>query len=133
MKETRHVSPLTSMPSGRKGKPQEYVVYITCDTRGKYKRWLIILFHTLFHTGLINREITRSNCFTSFAVPFPSQDLDSCHFFVLLFRAAPMAHGHFQARDQIGATPASLRHSHNNTGSNPGLRPTPQLIATLDP
>ena len=34
---------------------------------------------------------------------------------------------------QIGATAASLCHSHSNTGSEPHLRPTPQLRATLDP
>ena len=28
---------------------------------------------------------------------------------------------------------ASLHHSHSNTGSKPGLRPTPQLMATPDP
>ena len=27
---------------------------------------------------------------------------------------------------------ASLRHSHSNTGSEPHLQPTPQLVATLD-
>ena len=34
--------------------------------------------------------------------------------FFLLFRAAPTAYGSFQARDQIGATAASLHHSHSN-------------------
>ena len=32
-----------------------------------------------------------------------------------------------------GATAASLHHSHSNTSSKPGLRPTPQLTATSDP
>ena len=36
-------------------------------------------------------------------------------------------------KDQIGAAVASLRHSHNNTGSEPYLWPTPQLSATPDP
>ena len=44
-----------------------------------------------------------------------------------------MAYGSFQARDSIGATAASLRHSHSNSGSEPSLQPTPQLMATLDP
>ena len=33
----------------------------------------------------------------------------------------------------IGALAAGLRHSHSNATSKPGLRPTPQLMATLDP
>ena len=49
------------------------------------------------------------------------------------FRAAPAAHGGSQAKGQIGATAASLRHSHSNTRFQPRLRPTPQLKATLDP
>ena len=50
-----------------------------------------------------------------------------------LFRAAPKAYGGSQARGPIGATGASLPHSHGNVGSEPRLRPTPQLTATLDP
>ena len=50
-----------------------------------------------------------------------------------LFRAAPEAYGGSQARGQMGATAASLRHSHSNTGSEPHLPPTPQLVAMLDP
>ena len=38
-----------------------------------------------------------------------------------------------QARGQIGAVAASLRHSHSNTGSKPRLRPTPQLTWMLNP
>ena len=47
--------------------------------------------------------------------------------------AAPMAYGGSQARGRIGAIAASLRQSHSNGGSEPCLRPTPQLTATLDP
>ena len=57
-------------------------------------------------------------------------------FFFCLFaisRAAPTAHGGFQARGQIGAVDASLRQSHSNVGSEPRLQPTPQLMATPDP
>ena len=54
-----------------------------------------------------------------------------CLFF--FFLAAPMAYGVSQARGRIGAIAASLRHSHFNVGSEPCLRPTPQLTATLDP
>ena len=54
-------------------------------------------------------------------------------FIFLLFRAAPAAYGDSQARGLIGATAASLPHSHSNTGSQLRLRPTPQLTATPDP
>ena len=54
-------------------------------------------------------------------------------FFFVLFRAASMAYGGSQARYQIGATAASLHHSHSNSGSELRPRPTPQLSATLDP
>ena len=54
--------------------------------------------------------------------------------FVFFFlRAAPVAHGHSQARGHIGAAAAGLHHSPSNARSEPHLRPTPQLTATLDP
>ena len=37
-----------------------------------------------------------------------------------------------QAMGQIGALAAGLYHSHSNLGSEPHLRPTPQLTAMLD-
>ena len=46
--------------------------------------------------------------------------------------AAPAAYGGSQARGPIGAVAASLRQSHSNAGSEPRLRPTPQLTATPD-
>ena len=50
--------------------------------------------------------------------------------FVLSFlRAAPAAHGGFQARGQIRASAAGLQHSHSNTGSELRQQPTPQLTA----
>ena len=49
----------------------------------------------------------------------------------VLFTAIPAACGSSQARGSIGATAASR--SHSNAGSEPCLRPTPQLTATLDP
>ena len=58
------------------------------------------------------------------------------NFFFCLFAiswAAPEAYGGSQARGLIGAAAAGLRQSHSNTGSQPSLRPTPQLTATLDP
>ena len=61
--------------------------------------------------------------------------LFSFFFFFLLFRSAPTAYGGSQARGPIGATAAGLRHrqSHSNAGSEPRLRPTPQLTAMPDP
>jgi len=47
--------------------------------------------------------------------------------------SAPETFGSSQASGGIGPAAASLHHSHNNTGSEPHLRPTPQLTATLDP
>ena len=48
-------------------------------------------------------------------------------FFFGLFRATPMAYGGSQARGPIRAVAAGLRQSHSNGGSEPRLRPTPQL------
>ena len=53
--------------------------------------------------------------------------------YVLLFKASLVAYGGSQARSQIGATAASLCHSHSNVGSEPHLQPTAQLTATPDP
>ena len=50
-------------------------------------------------------------------------------FFFAFFRATPTAYGSSQARGQIWATAVSLHHSHSNVGSEPHLRPTPQLTA----
>ena len=44
-----------------------------------------------------------------------------------------MAYGGSQANGLIEAVAANLRQSHSNVGSEPRLRPTPQLMATLDP
>ena len=54
-------------------------------------------------------------------------------FFFLSFRATLAAYGGSQVRGQIGAVAAGLRQSHSNAGSEPRLRPTPQLTAMLDP
>ena len=53
--------------------------------------------------------------------------------FFLLFGAMPLAHGGSQARGRVGVTAAGLHHSHSNAGCEPGLRPTPQLMAMPDP
>ena len=56
------------------------------------------------------------------------------YFYIFAFsRAAPMAYGGSQARGLIGAVAAGLRQSHSNAGSEPRLKPTPQLTATPDP
>ena len=57
------------------------------------------------------------------------------YFFIYfcLFRAAPAAYGGSQAGGRIEAVAASLRHSHSNAGSEPRLRPTPQLKVMPDP
>ena len=54
-----------------------------------------------------------------------------CVFFLFVFRAA--AYGGSQARDQMGATAAGLRHNHSSTESKPHLQPTLQVTATPDP
>ena len=50
-----------------------------------------------------------------------------------LFKAVFAAYVSSQARGLIGAAAADLHHSHSNMGSEPHLRPTPQLTAMLDP
>ena len=54
-------------------------------------------------------------------------------FFFWLFGAAPSAYGGSQARGPIGPIAASLHQSPSNAGSEPCLRPIPQLMATPDP
>ena len=56
-------------------------------------------------------------------------------FFFGLFvfsRAVPAAYGGSQARGRIGAVATGLHQSHKNVGSEPRLRPTPQLMAMPD-
>ena len=48
-------------------------------------------------------------------------------------RSAPVAYGGSQTRGLIEAVAVGLHHSHINAGSEPHLRPTPQLAATPDP
>ena len=49
------------------------------------------------------------------------------------FRAAPTVYGGSQARSLIGAAAAGLYDIHINVGPEPCLRPTSQLMASLDP
>ena len=54
-------------------------------------------------------------------------------FFFLPFSwATPLAYGGSQAGGLAGAVAAGLCHSHSNSGSEPCLQPTPQLMAMLD-
>ena len=56
------------------------------------------------------------------------------HFCLFAFaKATPAACGGSQARGQIEAVAAGLHHSHSHAGSQPRLRPPPQLTATPDP
>ena len=64
------------------------------------------------------------NCFNFFIFLF--------FVFLLLRWAAPTAYGGSQARGRIGAVAAGLPQSHSNAGSEPGLQPTPQLMAMPD-
>ena len=56
-------------------------------------------------------------------------------FFFFFFFLGPhlQYHGGSQARGRIGATAASLCHSHSNARFKLCLQPTPQLMAMLDP
>ena len=54
-------------------------------------------------------------------------------YFFVFSRATPVAYGDSQVRGLIGAVAASLCQSHSNAGSEPRLRPSPQLTAMLDP
>ena len=62
-----------------------------------------------------------------------SLDLLTIFFFLVFFRAAPVAYGSSQARSRIRAVDAGLHHSQSTTRFKPGLRPMPQLITTTDP
>ena len=43
------------------------------------------------------------------------------YLFLSFFRATPAAYGGSQARGQMGATAAGLRHSYSNAGTEPCL------------
>ena len=54
-------------------------------------------------------------------------------FYFFLLMAPPEVYGSSQGRGPVRATAAGLCHSHSNVGSKLHLRPTPQLMARLDP
>ena len=71
----------------------------------------------------------RQNC------PLPALSTMKMAFYFILFffRTIPMAYGGSQAGSLIGATAANLCCSHSNARSEQHLRPTPQLMAMLNP
>ena len=86
----------------------------------------LVILPPLFFPGAF-KQMLKNNLFTfSF--------FSSFFFFVfLLFLwAAPAAYGGSQARGRIGAVASHLHQSHSHAGSEPCLRPTPQLMATPD-
>ena len=54
-------------------------------------------------------------------------------YFLHLFKTVISLYERSQARGPIVAVAPGLHHSHSNAGSEPSLRPTLQLMATLDP
>ena len=78
-------------------------------------------------SGTMGRHSVGTVCLATFQGP------PLFYFILLLFRATPVAYGGSQARGRIGTTAAGLHHSHSNTGSEPRLWPTPQLMAMTDP
>ena len=84
-------------------------------------------YFILFHCWIIFQETDVPQ------LVYPYSSLER-HFCCCCFLGpCPEVYGRSQARDWIGATAASLRHSHSNKGSEPCLGSTPQLMARLDP
>ena len=54
-------------------------------------------------------------------------------YFILFFRAAPVAYGGSQYKVRIGATAAGRHHSHSNTRFEPYLQPILQFVVMQDP
>ena len=65
--------------------------------------------------------------------PFSRADLPSSSSSFLLFRATPARYGSSQARSQIGAPAAGLRHSHSNARFELHMQPMPRFASTPDP
>ena len=72
-----------------------------------------------------NLDLSSRTCFYLFIYLF-------IFVFLPFLWAAPAAYGGSQARGLIRAIATSLHQSHSNAGSEPRLRPTPQLTATPD-
>ena len=108
---------------------------------------IVLIKHFVFHTIIqLCSDIRRAN------VQKCSHDSMVCNYLALSFsafaflfglilgfgfcflcRATPPAYGSSQGRGHIGAPAASLCHHHGNTGPEPHVQPTPQLMATPDP
>ena len=126
--------PLWNAHDSRCSKPlmrnTKWISHLSC----LFNIWKIVIGHQEFL--LIFPPISKP-----FIHSFPSQWTISFNkflsfflsFFFLFFWATPVAHGGSQARDLIRATAADLYHSHSNAGSQPCLRPAPQLTAMPDP
>ena len=75
---------------------------------------------------ILSRSYLKSHMVRAKSVNNHAENQASCDkifFFFCLFRATPTARGHSQARGQIRAVTASLRHSHSSGESKPHLRP----------
>ena len=85
--------------------------------------WLTVFLSFFLSFSAVQYSLTHSNLF------FVCLFLSFC-----LFRATQLRHMEVpQARAQIGAVAAGLHPSHSNSGSEPRLRPIPQLMAMLYP
>ena len=108
-------------------------VFITAILVG-VKCYLFVILICIF---LITSKIEHFSCVCFLTISISSfKKCPKCVFLFLflffLFGATPAAYGSSQARGQIGAAAASLRHIHSNTRSKLCLPPIPQLMATLD-
>ena len=86
--------------------------------------------------GSVHSPDSASPCITLKLLVVHVHDTYICIYFFFVFFsiswAAPVAYGDSQARGLIGARATGLCQSHSNTGSEPCLQPTPQLMATPD-
>ena len=78
-------------------------------------------------------SVSNNSVTLTFAYLLNSLQIILINLFIYLFRAAPAAYGGSQARGPVGAIATGLCQSHCNAGSEPQLRPTPQLRAPPDP
>ena len=101
--------------------------------------WTLVRFVTAEPLELQWSGILFANILPPWIVYFFPQSNHPPYFYFILFyffvfsRVSPVAYGGSQARGLIGAEAAGLRQSRSHTASQPSLRPTPQLMATLDP
>ena len=103
-------------------------ISVLCTLSIVWNQWFNVFVHFLFFYG---RKINPDPALSSWlqVEVLESQELFLLLLFFGLFRATPEVYGGFQTRGPIGATAASLRHSHSNARSKPCLQRTPQLMA----